>query len=133
WRVADFGIANISGEEMAGTSGTPAFAAPEQLLGETQDASADLFSLGAILYFTLTGKPPFGESDPKVILAQILAGNVDLGSFDPEIAAWLQRALASNSIERFADAAQMQIAWREAVRLVLDREHHVPWWRRFFS
>ncbi len=34
WRLADFGIANATGEEIAGASGTPAFAPPEQLLGE---------------------------------------------------------------------------------------------------
>jgi hypothetical protein len=27
----------------------------------------------------------------------------------------------------------MQAAWRDAVRVVLDREHQIPWWRRFFS
>src|SRR5574338_262728 len=70
WRVADFGIANITGEEMAGASGTPAFAAPEQLLGESQDAPADCFSLAAVLYFALTGKPPFGEGETNVILAR---------------------------------------------------------------
>jgi len=133
WRIADFGIANIAGEEAAGTSGTPAFAAPEQLLGESQDASADCFSFAAVLYFTLTGTPPFGEADPKVILSRILVGNVDTGEIAPEIGEWLRRALASEPANRFADAAQMQVAWREAVRGVLDREQEVPWWRRLFS
>jgi len=133
WRIADFGIANIAGEEAAGTSGTPAFAAPEQLLGEPQDASADCFSLAAVLYFTLTGTPPFGEVDPKVILSRILEGNVDTGPIAPEIGEWLRRALASEPTNRFADAAQMQVAWREAVRGVLDRQQDVPWWRRLFA
>jgi serine/threonine protein kinase len=133
WRVADFGIANIAGEEVAGTSGTPAFAAPEQLLGEAQDASADCFSLAAIIYFTLTGSAPFGESDPTVILGRMLAGQFDATQLDVEVSEWLRRALSPNPTERFADAAEMQAAWREAVRVVLDREHTVPWWRRFFS
>ena len=38
WRIADFGIANPAGEETTGTSGTPAFSPPEQLLGEPQEA-----------------------------------------------------------------------------------------------
>ena len=54
WRLADFGIANATGEETAGASGTPAFAPPEQLLGEQQDAAADCFSLAAIVAFALT-------------------------------------------------------------------------------
>ena len=133
WRIADFGIANISGEEVAGTSGTPAFAAPEQLLGEPQDASADLFSFAAIVYFALTSKPPFGESDAQVILGRMLAGQFEAETLDPEVAGWLRHALASEPGGRFPDAAQMQHAWRNAVRIVLDREHEVPWWRRFFS
>src|SRR5207237_763675 len=133
WRIADFGIANISGEETPGTSGTPAFAAPEQLLGEPQDASADCFSLAAVLYFALTGVAPFGEADPKVILASMLAGNVDVTGLDAAIGDWLRRALSPTSSERFADAQAMQLAWREAVRVVLEREQGVPWWRRFFS
>ena len=133
WRIADFGIANIAGEESTGSSGTPAFAAPEQLLGEAQDASADCFSLAAVLYFTLTGTPPFGETDPKAILARMLSGTLDVSALAPEIGAWLQRALAPEASERFTDAAAMQAAWREAVRVVLDREQEVPWWRRFFA
>jgi eukaryotic-like serine/threonine-protein kinase len=133
WRVADFGIANIAGEEAAGTSGTPAFAAPEQLLGELQDGAADCFSLAAVVYFALTGSPPFGESEAKVILSRILAQRVNLTSIAPELAGWLRRALSPTSAERFTDAAEMQVAWRELIRVVLDREQEVPWWRRFFS
>jgi eukaryotic-like serine/threonine-protein kinase len=133
WRIADLGIANIAGEEVAGTSGTPAFAAPEQLLGEAQDAAADLFSLAAIVYFALTGTTPFGDGDAKVLLSRMLAGEVDFDGFDPEIARWLRRAMSPVALERFADAAEMQAAWRDAVRLVLDRDQDVPWWRRFFS
>jgi serine/threonine-protein kinase len=133
WRIADFGIANIAGEEAAGTSGTPAFAAPEQLLGEPQDASADLFSLGGILYFSLIGKPPFGEQDPSVIVGKILSGNIDVSMLDPEIGAWLQKAMAAKAAERFPDVVAMQSSWRQAVREALSRSTDVPWWRRFFS
>ena len=133
WRVADFGIANISGEEVAGASGTPAFAAPEQLLGEPQDASADCFSLAAILYFTLTGAPPFGEANPTAILGRMLAAQFDPGNLDSELVEWLRRALSPNPADRFADASEMQRAWRQVARHVYDREHDVPWWRRFFA
>lgn len=133
WRIGDFGIANISGEEVAGSSGTPAFAAPEQLLGEAQEASADLFSLAAVLYFALTGKPPFGESDTRVIISRMLAGTVDVTAFEGEIGEWLTRALSAIPAERFSDARQMRDAWREAVQVVLDRSQDTPWWRRFFA
>lgn len=133
WRVADFGIANAAGEERAGASGTAAFAAPEQLLGEQQDTAADCFSLAAIVAFALSGAPPFGDRDVNSILARELAGDVDLHMFDPEIARWISRGLAADVTERFADAAEMQLAWREAVQNVLYRDNRAPWWRRWFS
>lgn len=131
WRIADFGIANVAGEELAGASGTPAFASPEQLLGEAQDAAADCFSLAAIVAFALTGRAPFGDRDTRAILARELRGEVDLTGFDAEIADWLRRGLAASAEERFVDAAVMQLGWREAVSAVFERERRVPWWRRW--
>jgi serine/threonine-protein kinase len=130
WRLADFGIANVTGEDTSGSSGTPAFAAPEQLLGEVQDVGTDLFSLAAILYFTLTGAPPFGESETKVILARILAGKLDVSMLDAEIGDWVCKAMSASATDRFRDAQEMQTAWRNAVRVVLDRSQDVPWWKR---
>ena len=132
WRIADFGIANIAGEETTGQSGTPAFAAPEQLMGEPQDASADCFSLAAVVFFTLTGRPPFGESETRAILGRIMSGTFDTEGLEPEMAEWMARALNAVPAERFADATEMQRAWRDVVRVVLERTEVVPWWRRFF-
>jgi serine/threonine-protein kinase len=133
WRLADFGIANMTGEEAAGASGTPAFAPPEQLLGEAQDAAADCFSIAAIVAFALTGAPPFGERDSGAILARELQGDVDLSAYQPEIAGWLRRGLSPTPDDRFPDAAVMQAAWREAVQVVFERERQLPWWRRWFT
>ena len=133
WRVADFGIANPAGEEVTGASGTPAFSAPEQLLGEPQEAAADCFSLAAIVAYALTGKPPFGESDSKIILARELAGTLDVSPFAPEIGEWLQRGLAADQDQRFPDASEMQEAWRTAAGAVLERERRLPWWKRIFG
>ncbi|PYP81431.1 MAG: hypothetical protein DMD35_01585 [Gemmatimonadetes bacterium] len=133
WRIADFGIANPTGEETTGASGTPAFSPPEQLLGEPQEAPADCFSLAAIVVFVLTGEAPFGDNDPKTILARELAGKIDLSPFPPEIGAWLQRAFSPDPDDRFSDAAAMQAEWRTAATAVLERERRVPWWRRIFG
>ena len=123
WRIADFGIANLAGEETAGASGTPAFSPPEQLLGEPQDAAADCFSLAAIVAFVLTRQRRRSASaTAKTILARELRGDVDLSGYAPEIAAWLRRGLAPTPDDRFADAAAMQAAWRDAVQAVLERE-----------
>jgi len=112
WRMADFGIAAAMGEEWTGSSGTPAFAPPEQLLGEQQSVAADLFAVAAIVYFVLTGAPPFTGSDGRAILAQQLAGKVDVSRFHPAVGAWLTRALAADPDRRFADASEMQREWR---------------------
>jgi serine/threonine protein kinase len=133
WRIADFGIANPAGEETTGASGTPAFSPPEQLLGEPQEAAADCFSLAAIVAFVLSGVAPFGESDSKVILARELKGDVDVSRFAPEVGEWLMRGLAPEVDKRFADASEMQEAWRLAAGAALERERHVPWWKRLFG
>lgn len=133
WRLADFGIANMTGEETAGASGTPAFASPEQLLGEPQDATADCFSIAAIVAYVLGGAAPFGERDSASILARELRGEVDLSPYPPEIADWLRRGLSASPDARFSDAATMQVAWREAVQAVFERERQIPWWRRWFT
>ncbi len=133
WRITDFGIANAAGEERTGNSGTPAFAAPEQLLGEQQDTAADCFSFAAIVAFALSGAPPFGQHDPALILAREMRGDIDLSTYPPEIADWLQRGLAPDVETRFPDAQAMKAAWRDAVQAVFEREHRAPWWRRWFA
>ncbi|MDB4877679.1 MAG: protein kinase [Gemmatimonadetes bacterium] len=133
WRLADFGIANVTGEEVAGASGTPAFAPPEQLLGEPQDAAADCFSIAAIVAYAMSGLAPFGERDSASILAREMQGDVDLTPYPPEIADWLRLGLSPSPDDRFQDAAAMQLAWREAVQIVFERERQVPWWRRWFA
>jgi len=133
WRIADFGIAQAAGEEWAGTSGTPAFAAPEQLMGEQQDAAVDCFSLAAIAAFALSGQPPFGDRDGRTILARELKGDIDLSSYPPSLAEWLRRGLCAIPEDRFADAIAMQSAWREAVQAIYDRDRRAPWWRRWIA
>src|SRR6266545_4754726 len=63
-RITDFGLAlALRGDGRFGgatsRSGTPQFAAPEQLLGEKVDQRSDLYSLAAAAYFALLGRPPF--------------------------------------------------------------------------
>ncbi len=127
WRIADFGIANAMGEEWAGSSGTPAFAPPEQLLGEPQGVAADLFAVAAIVYFALTGAAPFVGEDGRAILAQQLAGSANLSRFHPELATWLKKGLAADPDLRFNDASEMQAEWRRVTRDVLKSESRLTW------
>ena len=131
WRVADFGIANVTGEDQASMTGTPAFAAPEQLLGEPQGPLADCFAVAAIVAYVLVGRPPFGEDNGQAILARQLAGTLDLSPYPEPIGTFLTRALAASPDERFGDASQMKAAWLTAVEEALDEERRsAPWWSR---
>ena len=53
--------------------GTPRYASPEQLRGETVDFRSDLYSVGATLYALLTAKPPFETDDGAAPLGEILS------------------------------------------------------------
>jgi len=138
WRIGDFGIAQAWGEDPAmSSSGTPAFAAPEQLLGEAQGPATDCYALAGIVYFVLTGRPPFGDASVEQVLAQQLGDRLrerlQLDAFPGPLEEFLQRGLAPNADERFADAAELQQAWRQVVRQMRRTDDPRPWWRRVFE
>jgi serine/threonine-protein kinase len=129
WRITDFGIANATGEEVVSSAGTPAFAAPEQLLGEPQGPAADLFALAGIVVFALSGAAPFGDGEPQEILSRQLTRRIDFSSYSAPMCEWLEKAFSPSPDDRFTDATAMNAAWRKAVRASLRRERGV-WWRR---
>jgi serine/threonine-protein kinase len=68
-KITDFGVAKLTAGEITTTGqllGTPAFMPPEQFTGMAIDGRADLFSLGVILYWMVTGEQPFpGEIESR--------------------------------------------------------------------
>ncbi len=87
-----------------------AYAAPEQLRGEVQASpAADLYSLGAVAYAVLAGRPPFVASDAESLLDAVRTKRPPaLGAVKPELAGYatiLDRALAAEPARRFADGA----------------------------
>ncbi|WUI00153.1 serine/threonine-protein kinase [Spirillospora sp. NBC_00431] len=79
-RVIDFGIARaVDGTETTGgLVGTPGYMSPEQAAGEEAGPTSDVFSLGGVLYFASTGRPPFGDGDLRAVLLRVMNAEPDL-------------------------------------------------------
>jgi hypothetical protein len=81
-QVADFGLArhmdDRGGVDAQEVSGTPSFMAPEQILIRQYrlTAATDIYALGAILYFCLTGVSPHGEGQPDDVIRRAAAGRI---------------------------------------------------------
>lgn len=108
--LADFGIARWS-DDVSGltatnmTVGTVSYAAPEQLMGNTVDGRADQYALAATAYELLTGRPPFQNSNPAVVISQHLSALPPaIGDHRPELAHLdpvFAKALAKEPADRF--------------------------------
>jgi eukaryotic-like serine/threonine-protein kinase len=78
-RITDFGIALISSGDSAAAQltrtgqmiGSPSYAAPEQALEGRADERTDVYGLGALLYYMLTGRPPFQGPTVDAVLMQL--------------------------------------------------------------
>lgn len=93
---------------------------PEQFLGRLADARSDVFAAACIAYELLAGRPPFEGETLHAVIYRILHEDPPdprqlVPSLPEALAAWLQRGLAKEPAERFADGAEML----EALRRVL--------------
>ncbi len=76
-KVLDFGLAKLRETEdrleitsQGSIIGTPYYMAPEQIRGGAIDARADIYSVGAVLFKALTGRPPFTAANPIGVLTK---------------------------------------------------------------
>lgn len=108
-KITDFGISHASGDvtltQTGQITGTPAFLAPEVAQGHPMTEASDVFSLGATLYTSIEGAPPFGMEDNALAMLHRVAG----GSIVPprragSLTAPLLRMLAADPGERPAMA-----------------------------
>lgn len=86
--------------------GTPLYLAPEQAQGDPLDGRADIYSVGAVLYHLLTGRPPFDSTDPiAVVTAHTRAAPPLLCDTHPEhpegISVLIRRCMSKNPSARF--------------------------------
>ena len=109
--VMDFGIARLVGgpetaPQTSAVMGTASYLSPEQAQGHAVDARSDIYSLGAVLYEMLAGRPPFtGESPMAIAYKQVndtppppSTMNADV---PPELDAIVMRALSKNPANRY--------------------------------
>ena len=100
--------------------GTPAYMAPEQVLGREIDGRADLYSVGVVLYRLLSGRLPFNaDSAISMVQMQISEPPTPISTFCPDLPAWgatiVDRALAKSPSDRFQSAEEFRAALVSAV------------------
>lgn len=130
-RVVDFGLSRFAkAEKLTGQGtiiGTPRFMAPETLTsGVTADARADIFSLGAIFFETITGRSVYPAEDLAQLAGCILMGRTRrLEDIDPALAPFeiaVRKAMARDPKDRY----QAAIEFSEDVRHIADLSGRFP-------
>ncbi|OWK39973.1 Serine/threonine protein kinase PrkC, regulator of stationary phase [Fimbriiglobus ruber] len=123
-RITDFGLAKrgTGDSQLTGTGqimGTPAYMPPEQARGAKDiGPAADVYSLGAVLYFLLTGRPPFeGETITdlliKVVSESPIPPRTSHPDIPPEVEAVCMRCLAKDPTGRYTDANALFVGLTE--------------------
>jgi serine/threonine protein kinase len=117
YKIVDFGLANLRESDETRLTGpheflgTIAYASPEQLTGGDVDTGSDTYSLGAVVFEMLTGRPPFMGPDAMSILNAHLNTPVPrLSEHSTDLPAWVEltvsRALAKDPATRWATIAE---------------------------
>jgi serine/threonine-protein kinase len=117
-------------------AGSPPYLSPEQAAAkDTIDVRSDVYSLGAVAYFLLTGQPPFvRDTAMEVLMAHVYERVVPPSELRPEVPADLEevvlRCLEKHPERRFPDTALLE---RELAACASagqwDEERAAEWWR----
>ena len=140
-KVLDFGIVRMSKEDdqtatSAGTlTGSPAFMSPEAAQGEEVTFASDVYGLGCVAYWLLTGRQVFeAPSAMKLLLQHISAPPQPPSDFRPDLPDELEelvlRCLAKNPSDRPSDAIELgqQLA-SIPIEQWWDQEQAMQWWK----
>jgi serine/threonine-protein kinase len=142
-KLLDFGLVRVhnmsnDGQSLTGIgtiAGTPAFMSPEQAAGVNEvDQRSDIYSLGAVAYFLLSGRPPFIHSTSVQTMAAHLSEAVvplrELNSEIPvEVAHVVGRCLEKEPGQRFPDVVAVEKALAGCARSGgWSGEQAAEWW-----
>ncbi|MHC4940192.1 MAG: protein kinase domain-containing protein [Planctomycetota bacterium] len=129
-RIMDLGVAKLQEATLAITragqfAGSLCYAAPEQFGSEDVGPSADIYSLGVLLYELATGEPPFvGEDVGAMIQAHLTQTPVMANERNEAVSPWLAevlaKLLAKQPARRFESA--------ETIRAVFEQGDRSSWW-----
>jgi serine/threonine protein kinase len=136
-KILDFGIAQIAAAATQGDltrtgmiMGTIRYMAPEQVRGRA-DHRSDMFSVAAVAYELLGGRPPFTGQDPLQILEQLRTevpprlSEIE-PSLPPELSAIVERGMQKEPDSRFADLGQMAKELELVRRKLADEVKQAP-------
>jgi serine/threonine protein kinase len=123
-KVLDFGIARAVGPlgaRLSRMEGTPAYMSPEQILGEPVSALADLYAVGGVGHYLLTGRLPFPGRDVDAIQVAHVEGPIpelpaELSRVAPALVQLIKRCLAKRPEHRPVSATALGEALRDVVR-----------------
>jgi len=147
-KLLDFGLVlrqSVAGDAAEGKlfAGTPAYLAPETLHGRGLDHRADMYSLGCVLYWLLSGETVFPVQDSAAKVLQMhLSERPHPPSArmqrpcPPELDALVLRCLEKQPERRFADASELRLAFA-AIRIPASEawtdDDARQWWSRIAS
>jgi uncharacterized RDD family membrane protein YckC len=139
-KIGDFGLsistlARDVGQRLTGFEGTPSFAAPEQLRGQALDVRADIYAVGATVYYLLTGKAPFDAATLDTLVRKVTSEDPPspraLRRDIPDgLARLILRCLSRDPAERPASYAALAEALRP---FAADRAPAAPPGARFLA
>ncbi len=132
-KVLDFGLVKRRNEDVSMTQsgalvGTPRYMSPEQIACAPVGPTTDIYSLGALMYHALTGRPPFDSESKFVLMAAHM--NVEPPSMSeaveglevpPALEAIVMRCLRKSPLERYASMRELATALRDGVPGAVDR------------
>ena len=141
-KVLDFGLVKLTKDPAAAqltadhvVSGTPLYMSPEQAIGERGlDGSSDIYSLGAIAYFMLTGRPPFIGDSPVAIMIAHASQQAEAPSHHrDEVTAALEAIVLKCLQKKPADRFDNMLEFRDTLDMCpaaseWDEKKAALWW-----
>jgi serine/threonine-protein kinase len=142
-KLLDFGLAkpviptaDVNLTQDGAITGSPLFMAPEQAAGDgVPDARSDIYGLGAVAYYLMTGRPPFEADNPvKILLAHAQKAVVPPSQLQPDVPADLERivlrCMEKSPADRYQSIGELAADLaRTSLHGKWTREHAYQWWQ----